>query len=63
MPRKTRYEQVPLEFVKRVVKKEIERAEANIDPEQATNLEELRQQEKLLATANKARTNSTGRKT
>jgi len=60
MPRKTRYEQVPLELVKRVIKKEIERAE---DLEQATNLEELRQQEKLLATANKGRTNGTGRKT
>ena len=63
MPRKTRYEQVPLEVVKRVVKEEIRRAVENLDPEQETYLAELKQQEKLLATANKSHANGKARKT
>ena len=63
MLRKTHYEQVSLEFVKRVVKKQIERDEEKNDPERANNLEELRQQEKLLTIASKVRINGTPRKT
>ena len=54
MPRKTRFEQVPLEVVQRVVKDEIRRTEENIEPDRETNLAELKQQERLLAAANKA---------
>jgi hypothetical protein len=63
MLRKTRFQQVPLEVVKKVLKDEIKRAEEKIEPDQETNLAELKQQEKLLATANKGRTNGTRRQT
>ena len=62
MLRKTRFEQVPLEVVKKVLKDEIKRAEEKIEPDQETNLAELKQQEKLLATAHKRHTNGTRRK-
>ena len=51
MLRKTRFEQVPPEVVKKVLTDEIKRAEEKIEPDQETNLAELKQQEKLLATA------------
>ena len=63
MPRKTCFEQVSLEVVKKVVKDEIKRAEDQIEPDPETNLAELKQQEKLLATAIKGRGNVNGRKT
>ena len=61
MLRKTRFQQVPLEVVKKVLKDEIKRTEETVEPEES-NLAELKQQEKLLATAHKGRSNGTGRK-
>jgi len=63
MIRKTRFQQVPLEVVKKVLKDEIKRAKEKMEPDQDDDLAELKEQEKLLATANKSRTNGTGRKT
>jgi len=53
MLRKTRFQQVPLEVVKKVLKDEIKRTEETVEPEES-NLAELKQQERLLAAANKA---------
>ena len=63
MIRKTRFQQVPLEVVKKVLKDEIKRAEEKMEPDQDADLAELKGQEKLLATANKSRPNGTRRKT
>ena len=62
MLRKTRFQQVPLEVVKKVLKDEIKRTDEKVKPEES-NLAELKQQEKRLATAHKGCSNCTGRKT